>query len=159
MQTREMIIAGLPFTISLPYAEGHVINPAEAKTLNQTRCENISNALRKRIQELAGEDGEYSAEAQTKAAGFVAEYDAEYTFSLAAAGGGRRAVDPLEKECIVVAKAYITSKIKEAGKTLKELGGAEYLAEKVAEIQDHPKIVELAKKRLAERKKLADIQL
>ena len=44
------------FTVSTPYAEGHVITAAEAKALNQVRAENIANNFRAKIK-AAKEDG------------------------------------------------------------------------------------------------------
>ena len=154
MSTREMTIGGVLVTVAQPYAEGHTVNAAEAKVLNQTRAENISNALRGKVKELAAEDGTFDDAAVEKARELVAAYDAEYEFTLSNAGGGRRAVDPLEKECIAVARAAISAELKRQGIKVKDVP-KEKLEENIERYKEHPEIVKLAKKRLKERESLA----
>ena len=151
--TREVTIGGVLVEVSQPYAEGQTINAAEAKALNQTRTENISNALRKKIQELAV-DGEFSPEALSQAAALVAEYDKSYEFTLASVGGGRRSVDPLEKECIAIARQAISAELKKQGVKIKDLPEGK-MDEFIEQYKDNEKIVALAKKRLKERESLA----
>lgn len=154
MSTREMTIAGILFTVSTPYAEGHVVNAAEAKTLNQTRCENISNAMRKKIDEL--KDGETITEENLKAArAMVAEYDAGYQFTLASAGGSSRSKDPLQKECESLARAAITAQLKAAGRKVSDVD-KEALANKIAEVAEMPEIVKRAKANLKVRAEMAN---
>lgn len=155
MSTREITIAGLILSVNLPYAEGHVVTAAEAKALNQTRCENISNAMRKRIQELASEDGTFTSEAVTKAQEMVAAYDAEYTFTLGGTGA-RSAVDPLERECISIARKAIAAKLKEAGVKVKDYP-ADKLEAAIEAAKDHPEIVKLAKQSLKGKQSLSSI--
>lgn len=150
--SRDMVIADLPFNISLPYSEGHVINAAEAKTLNQTRCENISNAMRKKIKELADEAGEYSAEAVKAAQKLVADYDAEYVFTLASAGGGRTKKDPIQKEAESLARAAITAALKSQGRKVGDVD-KEKLAEKIASVAENEAILKQAKANVAARSK------
>ena len=160
--TREVQIGGVLVTVSTPYAEGHTCTEAEAKALNQTRTENISNALRKKIQELgeARENDEgktvyvYSDEALAQIEKMVAEYDAEYVFTMASAGGGRRAIDPLEKECIAIARQAVTAELKKKGVKIKDLPDGK-MDEFIEQYKDHEKIVALAKKRLKEREALS----
>lgn len=153
MQTREVTIAKHTFTVSLPFAEGHVLTEGEAKALNQTRTENISNSLRKKLTDLLGDEA--TAEQIAEAQAMVAELDAAYTFTVANASGGRRVTDPLEKECKAVARAYISQQLKEAGKSVKEMG-KEWMDEKIELVASNEKIIALAKKRIAERAKLAE---
>jgi hypothetical protein len=155
MSNREISIKGVVVEVGQPYAEGHVVTAAEAKALNQTRAENISNAMRAKITALASEDGSYSAEALAEIRSMVAEYDAQYEFSLTSTGGGRRATDPLEKECIAVARAAISAELKRQGIKVKDVA-KEKLDENIEKYKDHPEIVKLAKKRLKERESLAD---
>lgn len=149
MSEREMVIAGVTVTVSTPYAEGHTVNAAEAKTLNQTRCENISNAMRTKIKEALEAGADQSAIQE-----MVSKYDAEYTFSLASAGGGRRAVDPLEREALAIARAEVTRLIKEQGLKVKDVD-KEVVEQNVAAFAEHPDVIALAKKRLKEKEKLA----
>lgn len=153
MQTREVTIAKHAFTVSLPFEAGHTLTEGEAKALNQTRTENISNSLRKKLTDLLGD--EPTAEAIAEAEAMVKELDASYEFTVANASGGRRVSDPLEKECRAVARAYITQQLKEAGKTVKEMG-KDWMDEKIELVASNEKIIGLAKKRIAERAKLAE---
>jgi len=159
---REVQIANVLVEVSTPYAEGHICTEAEAKALNQTRVENISNALRKKIQELgtAAESAEgktvytYGEEALAAVAAMVANYDAEYVFTMASAGGSSRTVDPLERECIAVARQAITAELKRKGVKIKDLPEGK-MDEFIEQYKDNPQIVKLAKKRLKEREELA----
>jgi len=158
---REVQIANVLVEVSTPYAEGHVCTEAEAKALNQTRVENISNALRKKIQELgtAAESAEgktvytYAEDALAKVAELVAAYDAEYVFSMTSVGTSRT-VDPLEKECIAVARQAITAELKRQGVKIKDLPEGKMDAF-IEQYKDNEKIVKLAKKRLKEREELS----
>lgn len=162
--SREVQIGGVLVSVSLPYAEGHVCTAAEAKALNQTRTENISNALRKKIQDLgtAVENAEgktvfeFDENALAQAATLVAEYDAEYVFTLASSGGSRRAVDPLEKECMAIARQAIVAELKSKGVKVKDLPDGK-MDEFIEQYKDNEKIVALAKKRLKEREGLASV--
>ena len=154
MSTREISIKGVLVTVGQPFVEGHVCSAAEAKALNQTRAENISNAMRAKITERASEDGTYTPEALAEIAEMVAAYDASYEFSLTSTGGGRRAIDPLEKECIAIARAAVTAELKKQGIKIKELPEGK-MDEFIEQYKDHEKIVALAKKRLKEREQLA----
>lgn len=164
--TREVQIGGAFVTVSLPYAVDHVCTEAEAKALNQTRTENISNALRKKVQELGVEQTVETEDGKTKTTYFyddaalaqigemVAAYDAEYIFTMASVGGGRKAVDPLEKECISIARQAITAELKKKGVKIKDLPEGK-MDEFIEQYKDNDKIVALAKKRLKERESLA----
>lgn len=154
MSTREISIKGVLLTVGQPFAEGHVCTAAEAKALNQTRAENISNALRSKITEKASEDGTYTDEALAAIGTMAAEYDAAYEFTLTSTGGGRKAVDPLEKECIAIARAAVTAELKKKGIKLKDLPEGK-MDEFIEQYKDNDKIVALAKKRLKEREQLA----
>lgn len=153
MQTREVTIAKQTFTVSLPFEAGHTLTEGEAKALNQTRTENISNSLRKKLTDLLGD--EPSAEALAEANTMVQELDASYEFTVANASGGRRVADPLEKECRAVARAYVSQKLKEAGTTAKEKG-KEWMDEAIEKVASNEKIIALAKKRIADRAKIAE---
>jgi hypothetical protein len=160
MSTRELSVLGVLATIAAPYAAGHVISEAEAKALNQTRAENISNSVRKAVGELADLTDEagkpaFSPEAAAKAVALITEFDASYVFSLRAAGGGSRvAVDPVEKEATAIAKAYVTEQIKAKGKSVKDYDKDKFAA-LVAQVASAEKTRALAKKRVEERQKIA----
>lgn len=146
-------ISGQPFEISAPYTAGHVLTEAEAKSLNQTRAENIGNNFRTAVKKAIDEN----KLDEVKAA--IAKYDAEYAFSMTQA---RTPIDPLEAEAFKIAKEFVKNKIAEkTGKTVKaylEIDGnqAKYDAnvEKIAAQED---TIKEAKKRLAAKKKIAEL--
>lgn len=159
--TMNMSIEGLVFEVSAPYAEGHTVNEAEAKALNQMRKENIGNNVRKAIKDLKSGE-EFTDEEEVQAREIVAEKDANYEFTLASARGSGTSRDPLETMCNRLAREYLNSKIQEAGHTVKaykETNGEDAYNEKVAEIAENEQIVALAKERLSQREKLADIEI
>jgi hypothetical protein len=160
--TKEVTINKIPLVLTTPYAAGHVVTEAEAKSLNQSWAENIGNNMRAKLKEpldAAGGDVEaVKADAQKA----VSEYEAGYEFTMASVGGGRRALDPLERECRSIANDFIMGKLKEAGMTKKayiDANGEEVFKAKVAEIAENEAVVKQAKKNLAEREKMAGLEL
>lgn len=107
-EAKAKLIAGEQFTISQPYAEGHVLTAAEARSLNQTRSENIGNNLRKAIEEAkkAGKSADEMAK-------LVSEYDTAYSFAMPGAGGTPRIVDPIEREARKLAREVVGARLKE----------------------------------------------
>ena len=158
MSNKTITVQGVQVEVSQPYSEGHQISEAEAKALNQVRAENIANNCRKAIKELVDEAGvEKAAE---EAQRLIAEKDKDYVFTMASVGGGRATLDPLTKEARAIARDFIAGKIKEAGMTQKqylEEKGENAIKDKIIELADHPDIVKLAKKNIAEREKVASI--
>ena len=155
--SKTISILGVEVEISTPYAEGHTISEAEAKALNQTRAENIGNNFRKRIKD--SKEGVEGAEPMEKILADLAAYDASYVFTLAAAGGSRSTMTPLEKESNRVAKQWLVAKLKEAGSSLKKYAeehGEDYVKAKVAEVAATDAIQAQAKKNLAAAQKTAD---
>ena len=150
------------FTVTTPYAEGHVVTAAEAKALNQVRAENIANNFRAKIK-AAKEEGTLD---QVRAD--LAAYDAEYVFTLASVGGGRAPVDPVEREAKSIATQLVTNMIREQkGMTKKDYlaqeGGEERFAENVAKLMERAEVIAAAKKAVKQRedqkKTLAGIEL
>lgn len=163
--TKEITVQGIIVTVSQPYAPGHVITEAEAKALNQVRAENIANNVRKAVTEkieAAGGKDAVTDEHRTAIQALVNEKDAAYQFTMASVGGGREPVDPLEKECRAVARAWLSAKLKEQGLTQKkyaEANGEDAFDEKVAALSEHPEIVKVAKKNLKAREELASLSV
>lgn len=114
MPTRTTGIAGHDFEVNQPYAAGHVISEIEAKVLNQTRAENVGNNMRATVKEMLEKNESLDA-IRAK----IAEYDAQYNFSMGG-GGGRAPIDPLEKEIRRLAKAMVHDSIRANGKKLKD---------------------------------------
>lgn len=160
---KEMTINGVSVEVSQPYEAGHQITEAEAKALNQVRAENIGNNTRKSIKEMLEAAGGDAAAIQADVQALISKYDAEYEFTLASVGGGSTArLDPLTKECRSIARNFIVGKLKEQGISQKdylEANGENAIKDKVVELAEHPKIVEAAKKALAEREAMSGIEL
>jgi hypothetical protein len=156
MATKKITISGRTYEVSAPYAEGHTITAAEARTLNQTRAENIGNNFRKAIKE-AGED-----EAKlNELASSLAAYDQQYNF--ATGGGSVRAIDPLDKEAIRIAKAAIKNTITEKGHKFKDWIAVEGNQEKydaaVERTSQQDDVLKLARKALADKEKQAKVSV
>lgn len=154
MSTKTITIAGSQFDVHTPYAEGHTLTAAEARALNQVRCENIRNNCAKVVK---NEDGSRDAAAIAK---HVSDYDANYDFSVQAAGP-RRVVDPLEKECLRLAKDVVKSKLAKAGHTVKvytksDDGQAKYNAA-VEQVMGMKEIVKIAKANLTQQAEAAKV--
>lgn len=161
MDTKQITVQGVKADVSLPYAEGHKITEAEAKSLNQTRAENIANNKRKEIKEMLEADGATPESVQSAVQALITEYDKVYEFTLASVGGGGTSkLSPVEKECRVLARNWISGKLKEQGVTQKEYleaNGEDAIKNKIAELAENEQIVKLAKKNVADREKLADL--
>lgn len=144
METKLKIIDGHEFQISQPYTEGHALTAVEARVLNQVRSENIANNMRKIVKEKGAD-----------AAGDVAEYDASYTFAMPREGG-RKVVDPVEREARAIARDAIRQKLAETGRKLKDIDPGK-LDEAIDNlVENNEEIRKLAKKRVADKAKAAE---
>jgi hypothetical protein len=158
-ELKEITIAGSTFAVLQPYAAGHAITEAEAKALNQVRAENIRNNMASKVKaamEGTAKEGEPTKDTIADA---VAAYDAEYQFTLASVGGGKRTTDPIEVEALRIARdqfsAWATSK-KTTVKAVKEKIGEEAYQSKIAELAARPENLKEAKRRVDLRSKQAD---
>lgn len=162
-ETREITIQGIIFTVSTPFAAGHVCTEAEAAALNQTRCENIRNNMASKIKkaekELPEGQTEFTEEQIAEFAAEVQAYDEAYEFTLASAGGGAKPKDPIEAEAIKMAKAAVAGLLKKKGTTVKAYleieGNKEAYDNAVAKLADSDEYRKAAKKAVTEREKLA----
>lgn len=163
---KDKLIDGEKFSITQPYAEGHVITAAEAKALNQTRSENIGNNLREAVKAA-----KLKRDAATDAdptdfnglADMVAKYDAEYTFAMGGSGVSTRKLDPIEREAKKIADETIKAHLAKTGRKISvtpEGETDESWSEKIDAQRDKlmtaDNVVKLAKKRVAERQKVTD---
>lgn len=150
-------IDGMEFQISQPYAEGHACTEAEAKALNQTRSENVGNNTRATIKKMKEEERSFD---EIKA--YVAEVDAEYTFTLASVAAGAK-LDPYEREARKIARELLKAHLAETGRKLtvppegetKESWGEKVQAQ-VEAIAENDEIKKAAKSNVDSRKKQAD---
>lgn len=156
---KEITISGQPFMVSQPYAEGQVMSEAEAKTLNQTRAENVRNNTAGKVKAAhdgSAKDGEPTIDT---IAAYVAEYDAGYIFTLASVGAGKRSSDPAEVEALRIARGlfadWATSK-KLTVKAIKDKIGEDAYNAKVAEIAEREDTVKEAKRRVKSRQAAAE---
>lgn len=147
---KQIVIAGESFDVpdaeALGYTEGHVCTAAEARSLFQTRCENIGNNMRKTVQ-AAIESGKLDEARNT-----VAQYANEYTFAMPGAGGGGRKMDPVEREARNLARASLKDHLAKQGRKLKDVpeDKLEAAIDKVIEQND---LMAKAKKIVAARQK------
>jgi hypothetical protein len=156
MATKTISIAGQPFELTAPYVAGQTINDAEAKTLNQTRCENIGNNFRKDVK--AAVESNDAAKLQ-EVINAVAAYDKTYTFSMTTA---REPVDPVESEAFKIAREVVKDRIAGLGfKSVKDYIADPARAEKyeaaVEKVAVQPDTLKLAKQRVAAKAKTKDI--
>lgn len=159
---KTITINKVPVEVAAPYEAGHKITEAEAKALNQVRAENIANNMRAKIKEMIETNGGDEAAVTKEAQAAVAAYDQTYEFTLASVGGGRRSLDPVEKEARSIANALLMDKLRENGVTKKayiEANGEDAFKEKLAEVAEMEQVVAKAKENVAAREKMADISL
>lgn len=159
--SKQVTIAGKLFELDLPYQPGHVCTDAEAKTLNQTRAENIRNNLAKHIKEIQ-ESGSVTVDGTEYTDGqvLVNDYAASYEFAAGGGGGGSgRVTDPVDREAMSLAKLKIKEMLDEQGKTVKAFyetdtdEGKERYKAKVAEFAAHPEIRKVAEDIVKRQKK------
>lgn len=156
--SKEITIAKHVFTVSQPYAAGHVVTEAEAKALNQVRAENIRNNMASKVAIAYGDAPTEEITAETIGQ-IVADYDAAYVFTLASVGGGRKPTDPVETEALRMARQTLTDALRKKGTTLKavtEASGKDKIDAKIAEIAAREDIRKAAKKAVEQRNKQAD---
>lgn len=156
METKTINIHGVPFTVSAPYAEGHVLTAIEARSLNQTRAENIGNNFRKSVAEAKDDPAKLEA---LKAE--LADYDSKYTFAMRVA---REPVDPLERAARAVAKEVLNAHIKKTlGVTVKAYlateGNEDKYEANLEKLMVRDDVLKVAKERVKASKKVSDISL
>jgi hypothetical protein len=158
MSVKSITIQGHSFDATQPYLAGHVVTEAEAKALNQVRAENLRNNFASKIKSVQGEAEALTEEQLVQLRAEFATYDAEYVFTLASVGGGKRETDPVAAEAKKIAKQTISDKLKAAGKKVSDIA-PETLANAIAKLAESENIQKLAKKAVAERQKAAQADL
>lgn len=152
-EQRLITIAGHEFPVSQPYAEGHTITEAEAKALNQVRAENIRNNMASRVKVAMGKEPSDEVNPST-IADIVAAYDADYEFTLASVGGGRRPTDPVDLEALKIARGIIADFAKSRNitvKAIREAQGEDAYNDKLAEIAGRDEVRKEAARRVKAR--------
>jgi hypothetical protein len=119
-------IAGFSVNVPSPYIVGHQLTEGEANQLNQVLAENVSNNLRKKLEDgkVVGEgENEEAApftpeEAQAKVDEYMLVYEPGVRTS---AGGEPRVTDPVEREARKIAKSKAIELVKQHGMKAKDV--------------------------------------
>lgn len=138
---KQRTIGGVLVQVPAPYAEGQIIGAGEAAMLNQTLAENFSNNLRKRISEYVPEgaaEGTAPREATAdEAQAIVDSYASSYVPGVRkSGGGGRKVLDPIEKEMRTIARESLNNLLKKQGLKRNEVDYDELLEQIVSEHED-----------------------
>lgn len=147
MNTQVVTIQSKQFTIPAPFAEGHVLNPAEAAVLNQTYAENVRNNFAAQMKKVieANEEAAKKGEAQVAVPGQeeLDKYTAEYSFGIRGTGTPR--LDPVVAEANRLIKIALTKALEKRGQKIKDIS-AEDLAGMIEKVRnDKPEFLERAK--------------
>lgn len=162
--TKSITIQGLSFDVSAPYNEGHTLTEPEARALNQVRAENIRNNMARKVKDAKETHGETLPDNVIKElTDEVAEYDANYEFTLASTGGSTRTLNPVEREARAIARTALRAKLKQENRRVLKKDeeperegdvtkdAFDEAVEKIAERED---VVKAAQKAVAARDKL-----
>lgn len=154
-----LTILDYDFSVTAPYEAGHTLTEGEAKSLNQTRKENLGNNFRSTVRnaiEAAGDGGAVDHE-DLKAQ--FAVLDSKYVFTLATVAASRK-LDPVEREIRNLIKGALREQL--AGETparkLSDLD-EDQLEAIIDANMENPEIVKVAKKTVADRQKVAGFAL
>lgn len=119
-EPKNFSILEIDFTASMPYEAGYgPITEAEARVLNQTRKENLSNNFRAQVQAFKdGAEGALATVEELQAK--FAELDAAYIFTIANTGTASRKLDPVEREARNIARDLLKQALVADGLKYKE---------------------------------------
>jgi hypothetical protein len=146
-------IAGKEHTVYAPYAEGHVLTPNEAASLNQTYAENIRNNQAKAVKAHVVA-GSYDPTA-TQAA--IDDYMSKYEFGARVSSGPREGGgDPVMARAVELAREVVRRKIREAGGNPKDYAAKEITERAKKAVETNPKFKEMAATQLQQESKLGD---
>ena len=122
----EITVQNIGFTISAPYAEGHVLTKAEAGVLNQTRAENLRNnfagVIKKKLEEIGKEEPPRSELSDDELGTLRAQFEEyESTYEFQGKRSTRAPVDPVRREAVKIARETITAALKKKNLTPSQL--------------------------------------
>lgn len=157
---KTIVIQGLDFQVSWPYAAGHTCTEAEAKALNQTRKENLANNFAKRVKDAKALDEKNGNTAETaKLASEFEKLDAEYEFTLANVSAAAK-LSPVDREARSMAKAAIVANLASKGRKLSDVPAGltkdeweAKVAARIEEIAAQDNVIAAAKKQVAAKEK------
>lgn len=147
----EITIAGHPFTVPAPYAEGHILTANEAAALNQVFHENLRNNFAKKVKDLV----EAGGDPQSLSDEFES-YVNSYEFGVRRGGGGGGARNPVQTEAMNLAREAVKAAIRKQGRNPADYSGKQVsdLAEKL--LAKNPTFRELAEERVRSQREAAD---
>lgn len=150
-KTMDFSCHGFDFTISAPYAEGHVINGPEAYTLNQTRLENIRNntagKVKTAIESAQKENRSVSDEELDALKAELAKYDAEYVFQ-GRRTGSRAPADPVKRKAVAMARETITTALRSRDIKVADLADGKMEELITQYLAGHPEVTDEAKRQV-----------
>lgn len=136
------------FSVSEPYAAGHVLTPAEAEALNGLRCGNIREIARKEWTRFVGRRDAMvllSPEEQAAFQAKVTEIDQGYAFR--PSGGQRIRSNSIDAEISAVATEHVEALQRQVG----AIFGSVEFDRQAALFAAQPEVQDEARLRLAER--------
>ena len=139
---KALTIAGKVFQVASPFKEGDTVNPNEANALNQVLAENVRNNLAKQVKE-----NEAFSQADVDA------YVKGYAFGVRTIIG--RALDPVAKEAMVIAREKVREAIVKKGLKLKDIGSKRVSELAANALEKHPEWLEAATQTVELRQKTA----
>ncbi len=157
--TTNITIQGSSFEVPMPYKEGHVLLPNEARALNQTYAENLRNNFASTVADAVAEAEKNGTavdleDLQTK----LSEYAKSYEFNVRRVGS-RTATDPITHEAEKLARAAIRVQAKKKNVDLKNVT-EEQMDQMVSDaLAKYPTFKEQATAIVAARKAVEDLQL
>lgn len=154
---KEAKIQGVVLNVIQPYAEGHVLTEKEAAVINQTLAENIRNnfasTVKKAVEAADDKPENVDAKALQKD---LNEYMKGYEFGVrSGGGGGGRAMDPVEKKAMDIARAKVREAIKAKGYKVSDVPGAKITELARQLLEKTPAITEEAKRQIEAAREVA----
>jgi hypothetical protein len=153
----QITIEGHMFNVPIRYEEGHELTANEASALNQTFHENLRNNFAKKVKDrkVDGQelDEDVLAELQTQ----LDDYADKYEFGARTGGGGVR--DPIMSEAMNISRGKVLEHLRSKGIKRKDVDAKKVTEYAKALVAKNPKIMELARARVAETQAAAAAEL
>ena len=148
---KEVTIQASKFNVIAPYEEGHALTANEANVLNQTLAENIRNnfagTVKKAVDTAGGDKDAIDVKALQKE---LNEYMKAYEFGVRrSGGGGSRAMDPIEKRSMELARSKVRAFIKGKGYKISEVPASKITELAQGLLEKTPALKEEAERQLA----------
>jgi hypothetical protein len=142
----EITVKGVKFDVTLPYAEGHVLNEQEAKALNQIRNENIRNAFARRIKWKIGEQIPEHDLLRLRAE--FLQFDKEYAF-----GTGSYA-DPVRSEAKRIANSLVLEHLQKESVPVDTIP-KDVIQKRISDLMNNPDVLVEARRRVETARRIA----